>query len=110
MAAELCDIGDLPEGNGLEIPLSEGGRERTVALFMTRDGPRAYLDVCPHQGRSLAFAPGEFLLTDNGDLVCPHHGACFDLTTGRCLSGPCEGDALRPVPVRVANGKLWLAE
>jgi nitrite reductase/ring-hydroxylating ferredoxin subunit len=54
-------------------------------------------------GRSLDFAPGEFLLTQRGELVCPHHGATFDLATGTCVEGPCRGDALKAVEVDILD-------
>jgi nitrite reductase/ring-hydroxylating ferredoxin subunit len=110
MSPKLCRVADLPDDNGLErqVPGPQGNRR--LVLFRTPIGIRAYLNVCPHQGRSLDFAPGEFLLGERGELICPHHGACFELAEGTCLSGPCQGDHLTAVPVRVEDGMVYLDE
>jgi 3-phenylpropionate/trans-cinnamate dioxygenase ferredoxin subunit len=57
-------------------------------------------DVCTHDGGPL----GEGTLED-GQLVCPRHGARFDVRTGDALKMP----AFEPVPtyeVRVENGDI----
>lgn len=53
-----------------------------------------FANSCPHQGRRLDYAPDRFL-TQNGMLVCPAHGAAFDMNSGHCLQGPCRGASLR---------------
>lgn len=57
-------------------------------------------DVCTHDGGPL----GEGAL-DDGQLICPRHGARFDVRTGDALTLP----AFEPVPiyqVKVENGDL----
>ena len=61
-----------------------------------------------HAGRRLDWAPGQFLKSRDGHLVCAVHGAAFELQGGNCVSGPCKGDALRAVPVRVEDGRVLL--
>jgi hypothetical protein len=34
----------------------------------------------------------------------------FDIQDGKCVSGPCEGAGLRPLPVSVQNGYVLLDE
>ena len=83
------------------------------SLILHRDaagGVRAWLNVCPHAGRRLDFAPGKFLRSKSGDLVCAVHGAAFALPEGNCVAGPCRGDCLRAVPVHVADGEVRLGE
>ena len=70
---------------------------------------RAWLNVCPHAGRRLDWAPGQFMCSREGLLVCAVHGASFELEGGLCVAGPCRGDALRPVAVEVRDGQVWLA-
>ena len=70
------------------------------SLILYRDpqgGVRAWRNVCPHAGRRLDFAPGKFLRSKSGDLVCAVHGAAFALPEGNCVAGPCRGDCLRAV-------------
>lgn len=57
----------------------------------------AVADCCSHDGAS--FEGGS---VDGGSLVCPRHGARFDLSTGRALKMP----AVAPIetfPVRVSD-------
>ncbi len=81
------------------------------SLILHRDGNvvRAWLNVCPHAGRRLDWAPGQFLKSREGLLVCAAHGASFELLAGTCVAGPCRGDALRAVAVEVVDGEVRLA-
>ncbi len=103
---DLCDLAEIPADNGLE----RRADDRDLAVFLTAQGVRVYVNACPHQGRSLTFAPDEFLLENTGKLICPHHGACFELVTGACVSGPCKGSRLTAVPVSIEAGKVKLAD
>lgn len=81
------------------------------SLILHRDGAgdvRAWLNVCPHAGRRLDWAPGEFLRSKDGLLVCAVHGASFELQRGECVAGPCRGEALREVAVHCADGDVRL--
>ena len=106
----LCDIEDIDPESGKEVLIQAPGGKRYVALFRVAGGVQAYLNTCPHQGRSLNWAPDRFLIGDDGALVCPHHGACFDLNTGICISGPCERAELTPVAIQVEDGKVYLPD
>jgi nitrite reductase/ring-hydroxylating ferredoxin subunit len=110
MSMELCRLTDIPENGGLGVEYDGPCGRRRLVLFRTQGGLRAFLDVCPHQGRSLEFAPGEYLLDEREVLICPHHGASFELAGGACLSGPCAGDRLTRIEVRVAGETVWLDE
>jgi nitrite reductase/ring-hydroxylating ferredoxin subunit len=78
------------------------------SLIVYRDGDqvRAWLNICPHAGRRLDWAPGKFLTTKDGQLVCAAHGATFELRNGECVAGPCRGDGLRAVKVEVVEGEV----
>lgn len=103
---KLCLLEELAVGAGREFRSGRG----FVAVFRGSGGISAWLNSCPHQGRSLNFAADEFLFTGEGRLVCPHHGAVFDLDNGACLEGPCKGAGLTPVTVRLEDGAIWLQE
>lgn len=82
------------------------------SLILHRDGAgrvRAWLNVCPHAGRRLDWAPGQFLRSKDGLLVCAVHGASFELQRGECVAGPCRGEALREVAVEVRDSGVFLA-
>lgn len=82
------------------------------SLILHRDGARvrAWLNVCPHAGRRLDWAPGRFLKSKDGLLVCAAHGASFELVNGECVAGPCRGASLRGVAVEVRDGDVVLAD
>lgn len=101
----LCQLNDIEPNGGLEVNHSG----QWIALFRVGDGVEAYRNVCPHQGRGLNFAPGEFLFTPDGLLVCPHHGATFELRTGACTEGPCKGSELTRIAITVVNGQVCLS-
>ena len=82
----------------MEVDLPGVGRPSAIVL-QRGDHLRAYLNVCPHAGRSLSWAPGRFLFDDRDNLVCPAHGATFDLFSGECLTGPCPGASLREIAI-----------
>ena len=85
------------------------GADESLILHRAADGSvRAWLNVCPHAGRRLDFAPGKFLRSKAGELVCAVHGAAFTLADGQCVAGPCRVDSLRAVPVRCVDGQVVL--
>ena len=104
----LCRFDQLPDGEAVAIDalLPEG--EESLVVLRRGDQVRAWLNICPHAGRRLDWAPGKFLLS-KGLLVCAAHGASFRTDDGECVGGPCRGERLRAVPLRVEQGEVWLA-
>ncbi|MFN2448427.1 MAG: Rieske (2Fe-2S) protein [Candidatus Baltobacteraceae bacterium] len=96
--APAARISEIPQGrtkrvvvDGIEVLLCNGGG----TIY-------AVEDVCTHDGAPL----------DQGELegcriVCPRHGANFDVRTGEALTLP----AILPLPtyrVRVENGEIFV--
>jgi len=111
----LCKLEDVDPKTGKDLLVSALDGNCYIALFRLADNDqnesvRAYLNACPHQGRSLNFAPGRFLFAGEDILMCPHHGACFKVSTGECISGPCKGAQLSVVEVCVKDGLVQLEE
>ena len=86
----------------------EGDAESLLLYRDAAGGVRAFLNVCPHAGRRLDWAPGKFLRSKEGQLVCAAHGASFDLANGECTAGPCRGERLRSVDVHCVDGDVRL--
>lgn len=102
----ICRLDDISSTSGKEVCVEFEGGEVWLMLFV-RDGEvLAYYNNCPHQGRALNLGPDRFMFGQDGRLICPHHGACFELTTGLCTSGPCEGRFLRSVQTRLMDGDV----
>ena len=108
-AAALIALDAIPDGGFAEVEaVIDGGDAESLLLY--RDGARvrAWLNVCPHAGRRLDWAPGRFLKSKDGLLVCAAHGASFELDGGTCVAGPCRGEALRAVGVDVIGAMIVL--
>jgi nitrite reductase/ring-hydroxylating ferredoxin subunit len=104
----LVTLGDLPDGGLLEVEAEIDGVAESLILHRTGDTVRAWLNICPHAGRRLDWAPGKFLMSKDGLLVCAAHGASFELGEGACVAGPCRGDSLRAVAVTVVDGEAFV--
>lgn len=104
----LIALNDIEAGGFAEVEALLADDAESLVLFRDGDQVRAWLNVCPHAGRRLDWAPGRFLKSKEGHLVCAAHGASFELQRGDCVAGPCRGDALRAVPVEVRDGEVWL--
>lgn len=105
-ARALPALDALPDGGLLEVEAEIDGVAESVILHRKGDSVRAWLNICPHAGRRLDWAPGKFLMSKDGLLVCAAHGASFELQAGACVAGPCRGDALRAVAVDVVEGRV----
>ena len=105
----LSALNDIADGGFAEVEAMIDGDAESLVLYRLGDEVRAWLNVCPYAGRRLDWAPGQFLKSKDGHLVCAAHGASFELDRGDCVAGPCRGDALRAVQVQVRDGEVWLA-
>ncbi|MFP7722157.1 Rieske (2Fe-2S) protein [Lysobacter sp. A3-1-A15] len=106
----LVTLERLADGAFAEVEVVLDGDAESLVLYRDGDAVRAWLNICPHAGRRLDWAPGQFLKSREGLLVCAAHGASFQLVDGVCVAGPCRGEALRAVPVDVREGAVWLAD
>jgi len=104
----LVSLDALQVDGLLEVEAVVDGDPESLILHRAADGVRAWLNVCPHAGRRLDWAPGKFLRSKDGLLVCAVHGASFELRQGACVAGPCRGESLREVSVHCADGEVRL--
>ncbi|MGL6162217.1 Rieske (2Fe-2S) protein [Microbulbifer sp.] len=99
----LCTLEELPERGARGFDPRQRGRD---TLFVVRRGRSvyAYRDLCPHYGNtSLPWRKDAYLDVKGEAIVCAAHGARFEITTGLCTSGPCLGESLVRVPLRVSH-------
>ena len=104
----LAAITQIEDGSFAEVEATLDGDAESLILYRDGDSVRAWLNVCPHAGRRLDWAPGKFLKSKDGHLVCAVHGATFELGAGECIAGPCRGAYLRAVDVAVRDGAVYL--
>jgi len=107
--APLARLEQIEDGGFAEAEAVLDGDPESLILHRDGAAVRAWLNVCPHAGRRLDWAPGKFLKSKDGLLVCAVHGASFELQRGQCVAGPCRGDCLRAVAVEVRDGNVMLA-
>ena len=92
MRHEICKLADVPETGTLIAPFF--GRE--VHVYRSGGRIRAAANVCLHFGGPLECRDGK--------LVCPWHGATFDMEKGGHLEGPGPKDSrLMFLSTRVEN-------
>lgn len=109
-AALLLPLDSIAPGDLREVEVVVAGDAESLILHRDEQGVvRAWLNVCPHAGRRLDWAPGKFLRGKDGLLVCAVHGASFELRRGECVGGPCQGEALRAVALELRDGGVFLA-
>ena len=107
----LCRLEEIPDGAAKGFGLESG--DEPLEIFVVREGERvfAYVNVCPHTGSPLDWQPDDFMSEDGGAIMCHTHGALFEIDGGFCIAGPCAGDKLTPVNVKLdEDGYVILGE
>ncbi|MGH1485167.1 MAG: Rieske (2Fe-2S) protein [Cellvibrionaceae bacterium] len=86
----LCHLDDIPN-NG-----SKGFSYQGQAIFAVRknDNVFVYSNQCPHLGLPLEWQADKFLTNDDSLIQCATHGALFEIDSGQCIVGPCQGQKL----------------
>jgi len=107
--ARVADAADVSEGETLLFTLRDADGELAEA-FCTRlsDGTVvAYRNYCQHW-TDVRLDKGDGARVTNGEVWCQKHGATFQLDTGYCDFGPCEGSVMEDVGVTVADGGVYV--
>src|SRR3954468_9857377 len=92
----VATIEDLPPGRAKLVEIN--GTE--IALFNVGGEVHAIDNSCSHVGGPLC--EGEI---SGAEVICPWHGATFDIRTGRAL-GPPAVDAVSRYNLRIADGNI----
>ena len=93
---EIAPANELPEGERMFIEV-EG---RSIVIFNLAGKLYAIGDVCSHDNGPVG--DGEI---EEHEIICPRHGARFDIRTGKATSLPAVTD-IPSYPVRVAEGMI----
>jgi nitrite reductase/ring-hydroxylating ferredoxin subunit len=103
----LCALDDIADGGSRGFPAAPGG---FIGLFAVRRGEAVfvYVNSCPHVGVPLEMQPHQFLDEAGERIICAAHGATFRVEDGLCMAGPCEGEGLEVVPVRIEAGQVYV--
>jgi 3-phenylpropionate/trans-cinnamate dioxygenase ferredoxin subunit len=95
---EITPLDQLPAGERLFVEV--GGR--SIVIFNLAGKLFAIGDICSHDNGPV----GDGDIEEN-DVICPRHGARFDIRTGKVTSLPAIVD-IPAYPLRVVNGMIEL--
>ena len=97
-----CQTSEISDGQKLLVEVDE----QLVILFQVGDDYHCIDDVCTHDGGTLS--DGEL---EGCEIICPRHGAKFDICTGKALSMPATQDTTsHEVKIDGENVLVKLAE
>jgi 3-phenylpropionate/trans-cinnamate dioxygenase ferredoxin subunit len=71
-----------------------------LVLFNLNGEYFALADTCTHDGGPLSDG-----VVTGDQVMCPRHGACFNIRTGAVTAPPAE-ESVRSYPVRVVDGRV----
>ena len=110
----ICATDAIERGSARAFSLSrfdEAGESRPfpIVVIRTHDNEYVgYVNSCPHDGVWLNIGSGDFFTPDRAFLKCGRHGATFEIDTGLCIDGPCNGKNLQPIALAVVDGEVCL--
>jgi len=95
---EIAALDDLPNGERLFVEIGE----HFLVIFNIAGAFYAIEDNCSHEDEPL----GEGQL-QGYEIVCPWHGARFDVRSGKALTLPAVED-IPAYPVQVRDAQIWV--
>ncbi len=107
--SELCALDDIAEPGAREFRFGEVPTQLRLFVVRHEGLVRAYRNLCPHLWLPLNIRPDQFLGPNGRALMCRKHFAQFDVASGRCIQGPCAGEALEPIPIDLVDGRVRIA-
>lgn len=90
---EVCSVDDLPKGDRLFFSVGDD----SLVLLNIDDWYYALADKCSHDDGPLG--DGE---VENCEIICPRHGARFDILSGKATKMPAMVD-IPAFPVRIVE-------
>jgi len=105
---KICKLDDIDDGDarGFEI-MSD---QQLIPIICVRQGQQVfvYKNSCPHTGVNLEWIADQFLDDTQQYLVCSTHGALFQVESGLCVSGPCQGDSLQQFSAQQQQQEIFI--
>ena len=109
MPEEIAEIGDLARNETYLFTVEKNG-DRLEAIALQREGEFfCYENYCQHWS-DVRLDDGDDASIRRGEIVCEKHAAMFEIESGICNHGPCEGSRLRPIDTEVRDDKLYLTD
>ena len=102
----IAKVGDLAPGAVKKFWLICQKYRLDGFLINDQGSFHAYVNRCRHMPTALDFVRDEFISEDGRFLRCYTHGALYEFATGLCIDGPCKGESLYRLPVRVDRDEV----
>ena len=105
---KLCRLEELEPIDSRGFELDESDHDH--GIFIVRNGNTvvAYQNSCPHDLTPLNWSPDVFLSYDKEYIQCANHGALFEIHDGRCIYGPCNGQALERLSIEIEDNIIFV--
>jgi nitrite reductase/ring-hydroxylating ferredoxin subunit len=104
----LCESSALQECNGsFTFDVLEWGKHAPAFAVRFDNLAVAYLNRCAHVPSEMDWQHGEFWDQDKRFIICAVHGALYEPSHGGCVSGPCVGAKLIPIPLQEKDGQVY---
>ena len=97
----LCRLEEIDDASSRGFSVQIGDARLEMFIVRRGDDVFGYRNKCPHTGAPLDWSPDQFLDADGKFIQCAMHGALFKVEDGYCVLGPCAGQRLRRIPLRL---------
>src|SRR3989338_2884916 len=86
-------------------------RGKIIKGFVTNKNGQyyAYQNLCMHLPVTLDLNDSKFFTHDKQHLQCHMHGAMYEVETGYCVAGPCQGARLIALELKEDGNKLVIS-
>ena len=109
--SRIVSVDEVPEDTTFLYRLRSHDDENPREAILLRDaeGVVSWLNYCQHFTH-IKLDKGSGAELRNGEVICTNHGAYFEVDSGQCTHGPCEGAYLNAVDVAVDDGDVVLVD
>ncbi|MEQ1890793.1 MAG: Rieske 2Fe-2S domain-containing protein [Alphaproteobacteria bacterium] len=108
VGARLCRLDELSRDGTKGFLFGEDVRRFDMFVIWQAGRLNAYVNDCPHAHTPLDYVPDRFFNLEKSHLLCGTHGALFRAGDGYCVTGPCKGKSLTPVPVHLDGDMICI--
>jgi len=104
-------LGRKGPAEGETLPFTVRVRGKRFHGFVIRKNGRfhAYQNLCRHLPITLDLEDGKLLNYEGTLIQCQMHGALYEIETGLCVGGPCEGASLIRLSLRQEEERLVIS-
>ena len=101
---QLCSKDEISEGYAKGFLIGE----RNIFAVKKNNIIYVYENKCPHLNIELEWLEDQFLDSEKEYILCSTHGALFKIEDGLCFSGPCKGQTLTPIRIKIDNDWVFI--